>query len=270
MRSIPTLLAAVIAVVTPTQIWAQVEAEPVLHGQVLVGDTLLTEGIVILHEVTNLSQGDVDSMDLGADGAFSFRLPNVPDPSRDDLYFASIRHQGILYFGAAVTDAIQLDSVYQIQTYDTLMVPAGGTELPIQRRNIFFEPDEEGEAWRVTDVFQLRNNADRTLVSALDGTVWSYPLPSGARNFTSGQGELSLDGTSFEDGVVSIRAAIAPGDRVFVMRYLLDDPFISVPTPGTTDSLDVLVREFRLPQSRFTNYLEGLCAFLLSEPRFSI
>jgi hypothetical protein len=243
MRSIPTLLTAAVVLFTPLQALAQVEAEPLLRGRVLVGDTLLTDGMVILHQVTDLSQGDLDSMNLGDDGAFSFRLPNVPDPSRDDLYFASIRHQGILYFGAAVTEALQLDSGYEIQTFDTLMVPFEGTELPIQRRNIFFEPDEDGSAWRVTDVFQIRNDADRTLVSELDGRVWSYPLPDGARNFTAGQGELSLDGTSFEDGVVSIRAAIAPGDRVFVMRYVVDDPFVTVPTPGVTDSLDLLVRE---------------------------
>ena len=225
----------------PAAAGAQITAEPVLRGRVLVADSAASTGTVVLHEITDLDQGELDSMSVGTDGSFSFRLPRVPDGSEDHFFFVSIRHAGILYFGAAVSDAAQLDSLYEIQAFDTLMAPSEGLPLPVQARNIFFEPDEG--AWRVTDVFQVSNDRDRTVVARDGGKVWSYPLPRGARNFTSGQGELSLDGTSFEDGIVSVRAAIAPGERVFVMRYVLDDPFVTLPTPGTTDALDLLVRE---------------------------
>lgn len=220
---------------------AQQSQDLLLRGQVLLGDTTLSAGTVMLHEVTNVSQGEIDSVAVSQDGSFSFRLPTAPSQVEDRFYFASIRHAGILYFGSALAETAQLEAVYEIQAYDTLMVPQSGFDIPLQARNIFFEPN--GEEWRVTDIFQLRNEEGRTLVASDGGPVWSYPLPPGARDFTSGQGELSLDGTSFENGVVSVRAAIAPGERVFIFRYTVDDPFGLLPTPGNTEGLDLLVRE---------------------------
>lgn len=225
----------------PLGLGAQQADAPVLRGQVLVGDTALSSGTVVLHEVTSEEQGEVDSMSVAPDGGFTFRLPSLPSRAEDRFYFASIRHDGILYFGSALADPSQLESVYEIQAYDTLMVGPAGHDIPLQARNMFFEPN--GEEWRVTDIFQVRNDDDRTLVAGDGGDVWRYPLPPGARDFTSGQGELSLDGTSFENGVVSVRAAIAPGERVFVFRYTVDDPFGLVPTPGNTEMFDLLVRE---------------------------
>lgn len=243
MRSIRSFCAflGVVAFLVPQGIEAQQAEVPVLRGQVLVGDSALSTGTVVLHEVTSEEQGQVDSVSLSTDGTFTFRLPATPSRAEDRFYFASIRHAGILYFGSALADLSQLESVYEIQTYDTLMVPAEGYDIPLQARNMFFEPN--GEEWRVTDIFQLRNDESRTLVAEEGGHVWRYPLPAGARNFTSGQGELSLDGTTFENGMVSVRAAIAPGERVFVFRYAVDDPFGVVPTPGVTEEFDVLVRE---------------------------
>lgn len=243
MRSIRSICAFFGAVVllAPHGIVAQQADAPVLRGQVLVGDTALSTGTVVLHEVTSEDQGEVDSISVAGDGTFTFRLPAIPSRAEDRFYFASIRHAGILYFGSALADLSQLESVYEIQAYDTLMVPPEGHDIPLQARNMFFEP--HGEEWRVTDIFQLRNDEGRTLVAGEGAHVWRYPLPPGARDFTSGQGELSLDGTAFEDGVVSVRAAIAPGERVFVFRYTVDDPFLTVPTPGVTEAFDVLVRE---------------------------
>jgi len=113
--------------------------------------------------------------------------------------------------------------------------------LVIQARNTFFEPN--GEEWRVTDIFQLRNDSGRTLVAPEEDVTWSYPLPAGARDFMPGQGEFALDGANFRDGVVSVRAAIAPGERVFVFRYNVDEPYGPVPSPGHTEAFDLLLRE---------------------------
>jgi hypothetical protein len=235
------MLALVGAALAPASAAAQVEAEPTLSGRVFVADTALRTGTVVLHRISDLGQGELDSVRVAADGAFSFRLPRVPDPARDDVYFASVRHAGVLYFGHAVTLAAQLDSLYEIHTYDTLMAPPEGVDLVVQARNVFFEPDSSG--WRVTDVFQLRNDRDRTLVARDGGRVWIYPLPAEARDPQPGQGELSLDPMSFEDGSIVVRAAVPPGERLFVIRYSVDDPFLSLPTPGRTEALDILVRE---------------------------
>jgi hypothetical protein len=234
--------ALLVALAGPGQVVAQQTDGPLLQGQAFVGDSVLGSGTVVLHEVTTVSQGEIDSVRVAPDGTFTLRLPAEPDRVDERFYFASLRHDGILYFGSALTEPQQLDSLYRIQAYDTLAVPVGGREIPILARNIFFEP--AGEDWQVTDIFQLRNEEGRTLVSPEgDGAVWRYPLPEGARDFNSGQDGLSLDGSTLEEGSVVVRAAIAPGDRVFVFRYVLEDLFGSLPTPGVTGAFDLLVRE---------------------------
>ena len=195
----------------------------------------------MLHHLTQGTQGELDSLAIGADGTFSFRLPRVPDPARSDVYFASIRHDGVLYFGPAITAPIQLDSLYEVHAYDTLVAPPGGAAVAIQSRSIFFEPDTVG--WRVTDLFQIRNDEPRTIVTQAGGLVWSHPLPAGIRNVSTGEGELALDAASYENGDLVVRAALPPGERLFVLRYHVDSPFITIPNSQPAEALDVLIRE---------------------------
>lgn len=225
----------------PAGISAQVEADPVLNGRALLGDTALTRGTVVLHHLTNTTQGEVDSAAVAPDGSFSFRLPNVPDPDRGDVFFASIRREGVSYFGSFVTTASQLDSVYAIQTYDTLLAPEEGVDLQIEIRTVFFEAVEN--RWRVTDVFQLANSRRRTVVTREPGAVWRYPLAAGAAEFAVGEGDVGPDVIGLEDGDLVLRAPMAPGSRMFVVRYTLDDMFTVIPTPGVIDQFEVLIRE---------------------------
>ncbi|MCH7533343.1 MAG: hypothetical protein IIB36_16530 [Gemmatimonadetes bacterium] len=225
----------------PAGISAQVEADPVLNGRALLGDTALTRGTVVLHHLTNTTQGEVDSAAVAPDGSFSFRLPNVPDPDRGDVFFASIRREGVSYFGSFVTTASQLDSVYAIQTYDTLLAPEEGVDLQIEIRTVFFEAVEN--RWRVTDVFQLANSRARTVVTREPGAVWRYPLAAGAAEFAVGEGDVGPDVIGLEDGDLVLRAPMSPGSRMFVVRYTLDDMFTVIPTPGVIDQFEVLIRE---------------------------
>lgn len=215
---------------------------PLLQGRVLLGDGPLPGGTIVLHEITDSTQGQVDSVTAGPDGRFELRLPATPDRSANRFYFGSVRHQGITYFGNALERPAQLDSIYEIRTWDTLVAAGDADVLAIQARNLFYEPD--GGAWRVTDIFQLRNDTGRTVVGPEEGApAWRYPLPPGARDFTSGQGGFSFDATMFENDTVSVRTAIAPGERIVVFHYTLDEPWGTVPTPGVTEALDLLVRE---------------------------
>lgn len=226
---------------TATPLRAQVEAEPVLRGQVLVGESPMDSGTVVLHRITAQTQGELDSLSVGPDGAFSFDLPSVPDPGGSDMYFASTRHQGVLYFGGALTTAVQLDSLYRIQAWDTLVVSEPeGRELPVLIRNVFLEP--EGEDWLATDLIQLQNDLDRTLVSLGEGAVWRYPLPEEATSPSMG-GDFIPGSSEFVNGELVVHSALPPGERVFVIRYRVPDPFITIPVPGETQALEVLVRE---------------------------
>ncbi|MDX1647770.1 MAG: hypothetical protein R3304_11555 [Longimicrobiales bacterium] len=234
-------MALLATVIGAPPLGGQVPAAPTLEGVAYVGDTVMKRGTVVLHRISSSTQGELDSLAIGDDGAFVFELPGVPDPERNDVFFASIRHQGVLYFGPALTSALQLDSIYRIQAYDTLMAPVGGMDVTLQSRSVFFEPDSA--AWRVTDLFQLRNDHDRTIVARAGGRTWSHPLPSEAYDVTAGEGELSFDAIRHEDGELIVRAALPPGERLFVARYRLDEPTVDIPTAGTTETMDVLVRE---------------------------
>lgn len=235
-------LAAFVALVAcPMSASAQLPAEASLEGTAFVGDTVMTEGTVVLHRISDGSQGQLDSLRLGGDGRFTFALPDVPDPARSDVFFASVRHHGVLYFGPAITSAIQLDSIYEIHAYDTILAPAEGMSVALQSRSVFFEPDSSG--WRVTDLFQLRNDESRTIVSRAGGRVWSHPLPAGALDVSTGEGELAFDAATYENGDLVVRAALPPGERLFVVRYRLESLEIGLPNGGTTEALDVLVRE---------------------------
>lgn len=220
---------------------AAIQTGPVLDGTVLLGGVPMEEGTVVLHQLSDGSQGELDSLAIDAGGRFSFALPRAPDPARGDVFFASVRHHGVLYFGPAITEAPQLDSIYEVLAYDTLLAPAEGLSIPVQSRSVFFEPD--AGSWRVTDLFQLRNDEDRTLVTRPGGIVWRHALPAEATDVTTGEGELSFAAAEFEDGDLVVRAAVPPGERLFVVRYRVPSLDITVPNRGPTEALDILIRE---------------------------
>lgn len=238
--SVP-LWAALLVLLAPLPSSAQEEAEAVLDGRVLKGETPLTSGTVILHEVGPDSAGELDSVSVSAEGRFSFRLPSVPDPTTaHEVYFASIRYRDILYFGPAVAEAAQLDSLYVIRVYDTVEASPGGQELPLAVRNLFFE--SSGDGWRVTDLFEVRNATDRTYVSG-EGPVWVYPLPPEASGFTVGQSDLAPDAVEFDGHILKVSAPLPPGERLYMVRYTLPRLEVSIPTPGVTERLELLIRE---------------------------
>jgi hypothetical protein len=242
LRSRPAhvLLALLAAGAAPPDAHAQVEVQAVLDGQVLLADSAMRSGTVVLHRVSDIQQGEIDSTRV-ANGAFAFTLPGVPNPAMGDIYFASVRHQGVMYFGPPITQAIDLDSAYVIQAWDTLLAPAEGMDVALGGRTLFI--DAQDATWTITDVFELRNDADRTIVARPGGRVWTYPLPPAATDVVTGEDEMSADVITYDSGSLVVRGALPPGERLFVARYTLASLEVTIPTPGTTELLDVLVRE---------------------------
>ncbi|MGB0542731.1 MAG: hypothetical protein ACPGPI_03375 [Longimicrobiales bacterium] len=218
-----------------------VAQEPFLRGTAFLGDTVMSRGVVVLHHLTQGTQGELDSMRIRADGSFRFTLPRDPDPLLSEIFFASVRHDGVLYFGPMITTAAQLDSSYQVNVYDTLLAPSEGLPVPLQSRSVFIEPDSTD--WRVTDLFELRNDQARTIVARSGGYTWRHPMPAGIREVEVGEGELAADAAQYLNGELVARAALPPGGRLFVVRYRIDSPFMSFPVQPGTERLDVLVRE---------------------------
>lgn len=227
---------------SPPGVMGQEEVQPILQGEVRAGDEALPQVMVVLHRVSPDFSGEIDSIQADADGAFRLRLPQLPDhTASSDIYFASVRYRGLLYFGSAITSPAQLDSLYLIQAYDTLSVPEGGAQVPVDQRSVFLDKVETG--WQVTDVFQLLQESDRTLFSPDEGVVWSYPLPPGARDFQVGQSEMAPDATRFVDGRMELYSPMAPGERFYLVRYSIPEDDFTLPLPGVTRRLEVMVRE---------------------------
>jgi hypothetical protein len=73
--------------------------------------------------------------------------------------------------------------------------------------------------------------------------VWSYPLAARATDATTAQAQFAGGAASVEDGSLVVRTPLPPGERLFVVRYFLPDPFIQLPITGSIETLEVLVRE---------------------------
>jgi hypothetical protein len=220
---------------------AQEEVIPIIHGEVREGNEPLSGVTVVLHQVSSELSGEIDSVRAGPDGTFQLRLPRVPAHGvRSDVYFASVRHLGLLYMGPAITSPAQLDSLYLIQAYDTLSVPPGGATLPVSVRNLFLDKLEDG--WQATDFFQLQQDGDRTLYSPEEGVVWRYPLPPTAQDFEVGQSDVAPDAVRFQGGDLALYAPIPPGDRFLLVRYRIAINDFTIPMPGRTGEMEVLVR----------------------------
>lgn len=244
------LLAAAWAGLEPAA--AQVGTPPMLRGEVERGGAPMPGIEVILHRISMAEAGEIDTVPSAADGGFSFRLPTLPTAEADgDVYFASVRHQGIVYFGRPVARAAQLDSLYLITVHDTASAPLQGAALPVAMRYIVAEASgasADGTAtgpWRVTDLFEVANEGDLTLVAAgAEGITWRHPLPAGISGVQVGGGDLSPDAARTEGGVLQLAGPIPPGQRQFILRYEVDDldGFV-VPLTPDTRQVELLVAE---------------------------
>jgi hypothetical protein len=197
--------------------------------------------IVILHRVTADTAGEIDSIRTSANGSFAFDLPSVPNPlMSDDVYLASVRYQGILYFGEPISAAFQLDSAYLIPVYDTTVAPAQGFALPLRVRYMMLDA---AASWVVTDGFQIENPGQTTLVAPEGGYVWSYPLPPGATDLEVGDGDATPEAVNIVDGSLRISSPIIPGIRQYMIRYRLTEPRLDAALPGPVAQVDLLIRE---------------------------
>lgn len=234
---------------------AQEPATADIRGQVLVNGEPAAGATVVVHRVGPDASGPLDSLRSGRDGGFRFRLPRVPDPGSGEVFFASVEHGGINYFGPLIQIAAQLDSIYVVRAFDSQPAPPGGAVLPVSARYILLEevPDV---GWSATDLVHVAYQGERTLVSAPGGATFVYPLPAGATNLEIGGNQMAPDAATLtEDGNLRITSAIPPGEREFVVRYHVPDPFLTLRFPGNTTEAELLVKEPAPPME-----VEGLQA----------
>ena len=166
----------------------------------------------------------------------------MPDASTfADVWFFSVDHEGVEYFGTPIHGAAQLDSLHVLQVYDTTVAPAAGALLPLSARYTMLEGEPEG--WYVTDMMQLVNDGERTLVAGTGGATWVYPLPAGAVDLEIGGEQMAPNAARIVEGALRVTSAIPPGQREVLVRYRLPDPFVTLRYPGVTSEVGLLVRE---------------------------
>jgi len=217
-----------------------------MTGQVVNGEAALSEGMVVLHSVSPDLAGEVDSMRVGEEGRFRFALPRVLDgDNRTQVYFASVRHQGVLYFGEAIARTRQLDSLYTIEVFDSEVAPEGGFPLPLAVRNVVME--QKDGVWLATDLLQIQNDRERTIVASDGGVVWSHELPEAAFDVVVGPGDLPAGAVDFVDGRVVVRAPIPPGERLLLIRYRVEELPFEIPVAAPTGVMELLVKESAPP-----------------------
>jgi hypothetical protein len=227
----------------------QEEVQAALEGQVLRAGEPMQGARVVLHRVSADEAGELDSIPSGPEGGFRFDLPGLPDPgSGGQVYFASVRHQGILYFGPAITRPVQLDSLYTIRIYDTVTAAPGGAVLPIQVRYLILESAPEG--WQVTDLFEIRVPEDGTVVAREGDVTWRHPLPAGAVELDDAGQEVALAPDAdpgqprVDGGSVVVGRPLSPGARQFLIRYrvpTLDG--LEIPFTVPVDEVELMIRE---------------------------
>ena len=226
----------------PTSAGSQESSRLVISGEVRIGDELADSGTVVLHRVSPFFSGEVDSVSVRRDGGFEFAIPGAFDPLAGDVYFASLRFQGVLYFGGPVSEAADTVGTYLIRAFPT--VGAGpGIRLPVRVRNTFLERSGSGSGWTVTDLFEIRNNTAMTVIASEEGATWSHALPPGAIGFEVGQSDLAPDAASFGGGSVHVSAPVPPGESVYLVHYRIPGDAFTLPLEGGTGSMELLFRE---------------------------
>ena len=219
------------------------DGQVLLKGQVIRGDVPITDGLVMLHSVSSMRAGQVDSVNLNKQGLFEFLLPDSSgEPVVGELYIASVEYQGVLYFGSAVTDEAQLEDLYTIPVFESKSVNAEGVALPLKVRNILLANNLN--TWEVRDVIAVENPRSETLIpTGDDGIVWSYPLPDGFSEPRVVRGELPPEDVLFTENRVLVKAPIPPGERMLVILYQLPDLDVIFPAPGITETFEMFVKE---------------------------
>jgi len=197
---------------------------------------------VTLHRVGRDTAGALDSVRTDARGRYAFRYRTFGSP--DAIYFVSAMYGGIAYFSEPLHHDEVRDAEGEITVFDTTSAAAPPT---VRGRHVIVSAVDSTDRRTVIEVYELANDGARTLVGAEGGKrhTWAALLPRGAGDFKAGQGDVSGDAMSAEDGRVLVYAPFAPGIKQLSYSYTLPvERFpLSLPLERATPVLEVLVEE---------------------------
>jgi hypothetical protein len=216
---------------------AQLQGGISLTGKVVrtVGaDTIAASGaIVVLHQVSDESQGPIDSIISNQDGEFRFTV--VPDTTA--VLLVSARWAGIEYFAPPPDGTPSL-----IVVSDT----SSSVPVTIAARHIIVGGPAPDGTRDVVDLLVIRNSSRFTHVAADSASPTAWVLvPALAANLQLGDADFALDAFDRHGDTLMLNAPIPPGDRQFFLQYQLapgTTRFVVPMVPGV-DTLTVLAEE---------------------------
>jgi hypothetical protein len=181
----------------------------------------LPDATVVLHRVTMVAQGPIDSTRLDVRGRYRLRIASVDSTA---TYLISVFHDGVGYFSQPIrpthfSGAVG-PTVDTLRVYDTQIA---GPPLGVQRRLISIAAPKSDGSREVLEVLELANPGEKTRIAADTlHPVWTGALPPGALQFQVGQGDFSSDAVSRHGDTVALFGAVQPGaGRELSYGYLI-------------------------------------------------
>lgn len=209
-----TALLLAVVVGAATAVDGQAPRPDTLRGVVFTGDdSLPVPGrTVVLHRITPDTGMAVDSVRTRGDGRFAIPFRRGPG----DVVLASVRHEGVLYFGPALHGPRTVDD-YRIRVYPTLSADSD-RGLVVARRTLVVS--SEGDRLRFMDAVDVSGSPDATLVGPEGpdgGAWWRVSLPDGVGDVRVLPGGVGADAVEIGPDAVRLSAPVpASGQRVLL------------------------------------------------------
>lgn len=209
------------------------------HPRPLVGAT------VILHRVTMLVQGPIDSTRVDARGRYRLRIAAVDSTA---TYLISVLHDGVGYFSSPIRPLLfhpgagpEIDT---LRVYDTSV---DGPPLTVTKRLVSIALPKKDGSREVLEIAVLSNPGETTRIAADTlHPVWTGLLPPGVLQFSVGQGDFSSDAVTRHGDTVGLFGAVQPGSgRQLAYSYLIpggSSPF-TLPVDHPLDALLLLLED---------------------------
>lgn len=215
------------------------QAPRVLSGRVVKGGQTVAGAAVTLHRVTGQASGPVATGTSDARG--TFRFPLEAADTGFAVFFATVEHQSVRYFGPPV-HRDQEPADYAVEVFDTTSVTPGA--LQHTRRDVVLIPQTDG-GWEVNEVLRIRNPGRRTLVPGKEIATLELRLPEGATDFEAGEGDIPPEQVKAMGTRVFLLTSFTPGIRELFLRYRLPPGLSSakLPVRAATDTINVYVRQ---------------------------
>lgn len=198
---------------------------------------------VVLHRVGPDRAGPIDSTQSDARGRYSFKY--VRSGSEDAVYFVSASHDGIAYFTPPLTAADVSGDDGEITVFDTT---SGHVPVTLRGHHVVVSAADANAQRSIVEVYDLSNDSSVTRVAVGDdpkGATWQTHISPGAANFKVDQGDISPAAVTYDKGVVSVFAPLAPGVKQLAFSYSLPAKTfpLKLPLEKETGVYEIMIEE---------------------------